>query len=71
MKKQLFLLLTNILVYIINAQVNLKYCGADEMRINTLKKNPKVAQAVIKRDIVLDTFTKQFVSDFYSKRHLQ
>jgi PKD repeat protein len=50
------------------AQESLKYCGADEMRISTLKQNPKIAQAVIKRDAELESFTKQFVSDFYNKQ---
>jgi len=59
-----------IVFYTINssAQENLKYCGADEMRISTLKQNPKIAQAVIKRDAELEKFTKQFVSDFYKKK---
>lgn len=51
-----------------SAQENLKYCGADEMRISTLKQNPKIAQAVIKCDAKLEKFTAQFVSDFYKKR---
>lgn len=47
------------------AQESLKYCGADEMRISVLKQNPKIAEAVIKRDIELEKFTAQFVSEFY------
>ena len=47
------------------AQEILKYCGADEMRISTLKQNSIIAEAVIKRDIELEKFTAQFVSDFY------
>ncbi|MES2286869.1 MAG: M43 family zinc metalloprotease [Bacteroidota bacterium] len=47
------------------AQEGLKYCGADEMRISILKQNPKIAQAVIKRDVELEKFTAQFVSEFY------
>ncbi len=42
----------------------LLHCGADEMRINTLKANPVIAQAVIKRDIELEKFTQKFVSTF-------
>lgn len=44
------------------------HCGADEMRINTLKANPKIAEAVIKRDIALEAFTKQYTADFYQKK---
>ncbi|MBN8697825.1 MAG: T9SS type A sorting domain-containing protein [Bacteroidetes bacterium] len=44
------------------------YCGADEMRINTLKANPKVAEAVIKRDIALETYTQEFTQNFYQKK---
>ena len=40
---------------------NLLHCGADEMRINTLKQNPQIAKAVINRDIELENFTKNFV----------
>ncbi len=47
------------------AQESVKYCGADELRISILKQNPKIAQAVIKRDIELEKFTAQFVSEFY------
>jgi PKD repeat protein len=35
-------------------------CGSDEMRINTLKSKPKVAQAVIERDIELEKYTALF-----------
>ncbi|HRG02131.1 MAG TPA: M43 family zinc metalloprotease [Bacteroidia bacterium] len=37
------------------------HCGADEMRINTLKQQPEVAKAVIKRDAELENFTQNFV----------
>ncbi|MBL7888333.1 MAG: T9SS type A sorting domain-containing protein [Bacteroidia bacterium] len=44
------------------------HCGADEMRISTLKANPKVAEAVIKRDIVLEAHTQQFTQKFYQNK---
>ena len=68
MKKLLLLLFT--VFYSLNtfAQENLKHCGSDEMRISTLKNNPKIAQAVIKRDAELEKFTQQFVADFYNKK---
>ncbi|MES2396974.1 MAG: M43 family zinc metalloprotease [Bacteroidota bacterium] len=64
MKKSLLFLLT-FLSFNTFAQESVKYCGADEMRISVLKQNPKIAQAVIKRDAELEKFTAQFVSDFY------
>lgn len=36
------------------------HCGADEMRIETLKKHPQVAFAVEKRNQQLETFTASF-----------
>lgn len=63
MKKVLFFLFSFLTLNAF-AQESLKYCGADEMRISVLKQNPKIAQAVIKRDIELEQFTQQFVSDF-------
>ncbi len=42
------------------SQKELRHCGADEMRISTLKQNPEIAKAVIKRDIELEIFTKNF-----------
>lgn len=48
------------------AQDNLKYCGADELRISTLKKNPKIAEAVIKRDIELAKQTRTFEKTYKS-----
>lgn len=38
------------------------HCGADEMRINTLKHNPQIAKAVIIRDAQLENFTQNFTS---------
>jgi hypothetical protein len=66
-KKLLFLLISFAAVTSV-AQDTLRYCGADELRISTLKQNPKIAEAVIKRDIELEAFTKQFVEDYYAKK---
>ncbi|MES2592318.1 MAG: M43 family zinc metalloprotease [Bacteroidota bacterium] len=66
MKKILFLLFSALFTLNLSAQDDLKHCGADEMRISTLKQNPKIAQAVIKRDVQLEEFTQQFVEDFYA-----
>ena len=67
MKKTLFFLLASFSTINSFSQESLLYCGSDEMRISTLKQNPEIAQAVIKRDAELEKFTKQFVSDFYNK----
>lgn len=68
MKKIIFFLLFTSFVLSIKSQDELKHCGADELRISTLKQNPEIAQAVIKRDAVLEKFTKQFVEKFYNKQ---
>ena len=47
---------------ILTAQT-LLHCGADEMRIATLKKNPEIAKAVIKRDAELENFTQNFIQN--------
>ncbi len=39
------------------------HCGADEMRISVLKQNPEIAKAVIKKDMVLESFTQNFVQN--------
>lgn len=44
------------------AQNDLKHCGADEMRITTLKQYPEVAKAVIRRDAQLEAHTAAFVA---------
>lgn len=36
------------------------HCGADEMRIQTLQANPKIAKAVIERDTELEAFITEF-----------
>lgn len=68
MKKILLSLFSVFSFFTVISQEELKYCGADELRIETLKKNPEIARAVIKRDEELEEFTKKFVTDFYSKR---
>ncbi|MGB3946986.1 MAG: M43 family zinc metalloprotease [Bacteroidia bacterium] len=44
-----------------------KHCGADELRINTLKQNPTIAKAVIIRDSILEAFTKNFENNMHYK----
>lgn len=68
MKKYLLLFLLPFFASYTIAQDELKYCGADELRISTLKKNPEIAGAVISRDSRLETFTKKYVEDFYNKK---
>ncbi len=68
MKKLLLLSVYTSILIQVSAQETLKYCGADELRISTLKQNPKIAEAVVRRDIELEAFTKKFVNDFYSKK---
>ncbi len=54
-------LLPLLLLFSISIQAQeLLHCGADEMRIQTLQANPKIAQAVVERDAVLETFTREF-----------
>lgn len=54
-----FLPLLFLLSFSTQAQ-ELLHCGADEMRIQTLKANPKVAEAVIECDAQLEAFTKAY-----------
>ncbi len=69
MLKKIFVILFFLFILIDGyAQEIIKFCGADEMRISYLKQNHEIAAAVIKRDEVLEKFTQQFVSDFYSKK---
>lgn len=58
---KIFLPITIAIVFFGNliAQTPL-HCGADEMRINTLKQNPQIANAVINRDVELENFTQNF-----------
>ena len=60
MKKFLPIIIASIISINFIAQTPL-HCGADEMRINTLKQQPQVAKAVIKRDSELEQFTQNFV----------
>ncbi|MCF8277111.1 MAG: T9SS type A sorting domain-containing protein [Flavobacteriales bacterium] len=54
-------LLPLLLLFSISAQAqDHLHCGADEMRIQTLHANPKIAQAVIERDAQLEAFTREF-----------
>ncbi len=68
MKKILLFILAFSSIFNGVSQENLRYCGSDEMRISTLKQNPEIAKAVIKRDIELEKSTRQFVSDFYNNK---
>lgn len=66
MKKLLLPLL--LLITTLSAAQAPLHCGADEMRIATLKANPKIAEAVIRRDSLLEAFTKNYVEQFYQNR---
>ncbi len=46
------------------------HCGADEIRISTLKQNPQIAKAVIKRDAQLESFTQNFIKNYNSNQSL-
>jgi PKD repeat protein len=62
MNKIIPFVISIILSGIIAAQTPL-HCGADEMRIATLKQNPEIANAVIKRDAQLENFTQSFIQN--------
>jgi PKD repeat protein len=66
--KKIFLSTTLLVFSMISFGQEPLHCGADEMRIATLKANPKIADAVVRRDVQLEAFTKKFVEDFYQKR---
>lgn len=70
MKKILTLVLLVLATLQSVAQAPLLYCGTDEMRIETLKKNPEIAKAVIKRDQQLELQTQNFVQNFYANQLL-
>lgn len=54
-------LLPLLLLFSISTQAQeLRHCGADEMRIETLQANPKIAEAVIERDAELEAFTREY-----------
>lgn len=67
MKRKLLLPVFTFFTTFLSAQEYL-HCGADEMRIATLKANPEIAKAVIRRDEQLEAFTRKYVDDFYAKR---
>ncbi len=62
MNKLYYTLLLAGIIHAAQAQDDLKHCGADEMRISTLKQQPEVAKAVIKRDAQLEAHTAAFVA---------
>lgn len=64
--KKILLLATLFSSAFLSAQEPL-HCGSDEMRIATLKANPKIAEAVIKRDAQLEEFTQKYVEQFYQR----
>lgn len=66
--KQHFLFLLFICASFSLSAQELKQCGADEMRIETLKKNPAIANAVIRKDVELEKFTSDFVAKFYQHK---
>lgn len=62
MNKLYYTLLLAGIINAAQAQNDLKHCGADEMRIATLKQHPEIAKAVIKRDVQLEAHTAAYVS---------
>ncbi len=38
-------------------------CAADQMRIDLLKQNPKIAQAIVKREQALEQFTAEYIAN--------
>jgi PKD repeat protein len=64
--KRFFVLAACMLLAGASSSQELLHCGADEIRISTLKQNPAIAKAVAEREVKLESFTEQFVGDFYS-----
>lgn len=64
MKKLLLFIISIAFSGLIFSQGPILHCGTDEMRISTLKHNPQIAKAVIKRDAQLESFTQTFVQNF-------
>jgi PKD repeat protein len=62
MNKTLLLIISIAFSVIAFAQTPL-HCGADEMRISTLKQNPEIAKAVVKRDNQLESFTQNYIQN--------
>ena len=50
------------------SQNSILHCGADEMRIATLKQNPQIAKAVINKDAQLEIFTQNFIRTYSSNQ---
>lgn len=71
MNKIIFTLTFALASIIAFSQTNLLYCGTDEMRINTLKQNPEIAKAVIKREAQLENFTQTFAQNFQVNNQAQ
>jgi PKD repeat protein len=71
MNKIIFILTFALTTVVAFAQTKVLYCGTDEMRINTLKQNPEIAKAVIKRDAQLENFTQTFVQNFQANKQAQ
>lgn len=44
------------------------FCGADEMRIQMLQKDPKLAEAIAKREQALEVFTSDYVNNIERKK---
>ncbi|MGE0636879.1 MAG: M43 family zinc metalloprotease [Bacteroidia bacterium] len=61
MKNSLLFASVFIISFTASAQQNL-YCGADELRISTLKNNHELAKAVFERENELETFTREFIA---------
>lgn len=65
--KIVFTLLAYILIADSFAQ-HANFCGADEMRIEMLKQNPKLAQAIAKREQALEKFTAEYTQNVQQKK---
>ncbi|MBI3521390.1 MAG: T9SS type A sorting domain-containing protein [Bacteroidetes bacterium] len=63
MNKIIPLLFVSLISQITFSQNQLLHCGADEMRITTLKQHPQIAKAVIAKDAQLESFTRNFVQN--------
>ncbi len=61
MKRNLTIICAFIFHYGVFAQQSL-HCGADELRISSLKNNHELAKAVFERENELETFTREFIA---------
>ena len=66
--KQRYLFILMSMCFIAVSQEPLLHCGTDELRISSLKQNPAIAKAVIKRDAVLEAFTKNYSNTVHNKK---